>query len=616
MARDRDDANPSLFHAVFEGALDAMLLVDDEGRYIDANPAACALLGVERETLQAMHVTDLLPGMVDFDAAWRAFLAAGRDESEITLRRPDGTTIETESRATANVAPGVHLAIHRDLTNRRRAESALADTRSWASEILESLDDGYIALDHQWRFAYLNPAAEGLFQRPREQLLGKVIWEEFPESVGLEFERRYRHVMSTREPVTFEAYFPPPFDTWYREQVRPAADGIAVLSRDVGEQRRLEQRVHQDDKLRAIGELAGGIAHDFNNVLTAVSGFAELAQELVNDGRDPTEPITEIDHVAEHGAGLVAELLAFSRRQACHPEPLSPAEVVDGAQGLLERLLSEAIELRIDVAPDLPTVHADRGQLQQVLVNLAVNAQDAMPRGGVLTIRARAGPDEGIEDGWVELAVADTGTGMDAETRERMFEPFFTTKPAGQGSGLGLPSVHSAVTAAGGYLVVDSTRGAGTTIRVRLPAASPPRASEQEDDDAEAAPGAAPPPGRATILLVEDEATVRSLVATALERAGHRVLTASDGREAITLADSHHDPIELLVTDVVLPSMSGPRIAEDLRGRWPTLPVLLMSGYTAAQLTDTDLSAEHTDLLPKPFGLSDLLAAVNRLLAG
>ena len=627
------------FRAVFERSLDALLLADDDGRYLDANPAATRLLGRSRNDLLGASIADVSAGDVAAAELWREFLAAGELAGAYTIRRPDGTTVEVEYRATANVRPGVHLSAMRDVTPLRRAERALREAEEEARQLLESVSDGFTALDRSWRFTYVNKAAEAHLGRPRDELLGHVLWELYPETVGTDFERQYRQVMETGEPAAFEAYSAAPFHTWYRERVYPTAGGIAIFTVDVGEQRRWEQHLRQTEKLQALGQLAGGIAHDFNNLLTGVTGFAELAERYVRDDEDPIPLLEEIQQLAERGGALVRDLLAFSRRQERDPRPLSLGSVLEGLRPLLARVLSERIRLRIDAADDLHPVQADRSQLEQVVINLAVNAEDALPRGGELHIRARnvapsdahsgarnvapsdahsgarnvAPPDAQTADpaGWIELTVADTGVGMDTDTLERAFEPFFSTKPEGKGSGLGLASVHGIVQATGGHISVDTAPGQGTTFRLLLPAATvaEPAAEPRRRDD----PPATTP---RRVLLVEDEPTIRELVTETLQHAGHVVFAAADADEARRLFDGHHAELDAVITDVVLPGTSGPQLLEQLRALNARLPVLLISGYAADNLDLGALDGRHTAFLPKPFGMADLLHNLGQLLDG
>jgi two-component system cell cycle sensor histidine kinase/response regulator CckA len=353
--------------------------------------------------------------------------------------------------------------------------------------------------------------------------------------------------------------------------------------RDVTERRSLEEQLRQSQKMEAVGRLAGGIAHDFNNLLTAILGYAELlTRDVPPDGR-ARRRVEEIQRAAERAADLTRQLLAFSRRQVLVPAVLDLGLVVRGLEDMLRRLISEEVALRIVVDPAASPVRADRARLEQVIVNLAVNGRDAMPKGGVLTMEVRdadVGPestatgDPAVAPGpYVLLAVSDTGQGMDAVTRERVFEPFFTTKDEGHGTGLGLATVYGTIKQSGGYVQVSSQPGRGTTFKVYLPRA---------DGVPEPAPAASPSAagGTETLLLVEDEPAVREVAHEILLSRGYHVLVAGSAAEAEVMLSGREDPVDLMVTDVVMPGQSGRELYERLAQRWPGLPVIYVSGYT------------------------------------
>jgi PAS domain S-box-containing protein len=386
---------------------------------------------------------------------------------------------------------------------------------------------------------------------------------------------------------------------------------------DLTERQRLAEQLRAAQKMEAIGLLAGGIAHDFNNVLTAVLGFAGLLKAELTDRPTALDYATEIESAAQRAANLTAQLLAFGRRQVLKAEIVDINDVLTGITRMLTRLLEEHIRVRLEPGADVPAIRADPTQLEQVLVNLAVNARDAMPEGGELVVSTEAvawpgGSARGRQmsaGSYVRLAVRDTGGGMDEETRQRIFEPFFTTKGRGKGTGLGLATVYGIVKQSGGYIWVDSAPGAGTTFEIFLPAA-------QDAAAPRVAPAATQSSARGageTILLVEDERSVRQLAAEVLRRAGYQVLEAADGREALAAAQQHAGALDLLLTDMVLPDLSGPATAEALRARRPELRVLFMSGYSS----DAHGRAPRPvpgPLLPKPFTASGLRDAVRRLL--
>lgn len=366
---------------------------------------------------------------------------------------------------------------------------------------------------------------------------------------------------------------------------------------DVSARRRVEEQLRQSQKMDALGQLAGGVAHDFNNLLTAISANAELMTFELDENCSAREELEEIRRTVRRGADLTRQLLAFSRPDSTgRAEALDLNEVVRSAEKMLRRVIGEHIWLETKLDAQDPLVRADKGQMEQVLVNLVVNARDAMPQGGLITIETTRGADG------VSLLVRDTGHGMDESTRSRMFEPFFTTKPSGKGTGLGLATVYGIVRQSGGRIEVASAVGEGTTFAIRLPGSRTAAVAP-----AVAAPSRALPMGTETVLLVEDEAPVRTSIRRALERQGYTVLDAAHGLDAVA-AFERADHVDLLLSDVVMPQLGGRPLVERLRRSNPHLPALLMSGYSQ---DDPD------DLLPliqKPFDMTALVERVRAVL--
>lgn len=393
---------------------------------------------------------------------------------------------------------------------------------------------------------------------------------------------------------------------------------VIGVSIDVTDRRRLESQLRQAQKMEAVGQLAGGVAHDFNNLLTSIVGHGTLVLGELKEESRMREDVIEILKAGESAAGLTRQLLAFSRRQVVQPEVIAVNAVVADTEKLLRRLIGEDIAFVTALAPDLDAVKVDPGHLEQVLVNLAVNARDAMPDGGTLTI-ATANVDlsgtyarehaEVTPGRYVMLSVSDTGTGMDAETQARLFEPFFTTKSLGKGTGLGLATVFGIVKQSGGHIYVYSEPGIGSTFKIYLPAthesatAAPKRV---------AAPKAAG--GTETILVVEDNAPVRAIAKTILERIGYRVLTASSGEEALRILEATEARLDLVVSDVIMPGMTGPELCRQLATRYPGLRVLFTSGYSGDALGRHGVSEPGTMFIEKPYTPSALANKVREAL--
>jgi len=395
--------------------------------------------------------------------------------------------------------------------------------------------------------------------------------------------------------------------------------GVGSVVTDLTAYKQLERQFLQAQKMEAVGRLAGGVAHDFNNILTAISGFGQFALADLDGAGDPKEDIEQVLAAAGRAATLTRQLLAFSRQQVLQPQVLDLDAVVQGLSPMLARLIGEDVRLVARPAPRLGAVTADPGQVEQVLVNLVVNARDAMPNGGTVVIETRdveldatyAMAREGVVPGpYVMLAVTDTGTGMDAATQARAFDPFFTTKAPGKGTGLGLSTVYGIVKQSGGSVDVYSEPGRGTTFKVYLPRSEGPRAARHTP-----APGVvAVPDGRATVLLVDDDPYVSAAARRALERAGYEVLTATNGREGLRVAEEHADSLGLLITDLVMPEMGGRELARRLAATRPDVRVLFTSGYTAEAMNQQAVLEPGDAFLGKPFTPDMLLRRVHEIL--
>jgi two-component system cell cycle sensor histidine kinase/response regulator CckA len=405
--------------------------------------------------------------------------------------------------------------------------------------------------------------------------------------------------------------------------VHPAKDGRTTLYLlDVSEQKALETKFAQSQKMQAVGQLAGGVAHDFNNLLTVIIGNSEFLL-MRHQASDPSfKEINEIHQNALRAATLVGQLLAFSRKQTLQPKVLAARDVVGELAIMLKRLLREGVDLQLDLGTDLWPIHADEGQLSNAIINLVVNARDAMPKGGTVTIRTAnetVGEPAALGTGimppgdYVRIEVADTGTGIPKEHLGKIFDPFFTTKPVGQGTGLGLATVYGIIKQTGGFITVDSEVGKGTTFRIHLPRYRPEENAAPAVEPERAAPRDVT--GQDTILLVEDEEAVRSFAARALRMRGYEVLEASGGEDALDIVRARKDQIHLLITDVVMPNMDGPTLVRAVKRLRPDMAVIFMSGYAEEAFRRHDEKAEDLHFLPKPFGLKQLAAKVKEVLA-
>ena len=516
-------------------------------------------------------------------------------------------------------------AIERELRE-AQARATLRATEASFATLVEHAPVGIYRSSPEGRFLSANAAVV--------RMLG---YESAADVLGLDMARDvYADAAERQRLVERDTYSDRQYDsveaTWKRRDGRLLTVQLSVRAvrnragqveyyetfvRDVTDQRRLQQQVLQSQKMEAVGRLAGGIAHDFNNLLTVITSYSDLLLEDLAPGDAKRDDLEQVRKAADGAAALTRQLLAFSRQQAVEPRVVSLNTVVEGLHKILRRVIGEDIELTTTLAPDLGAVRADVGQLEQVLMNLAVNARDAMPTGGRLTVEtanvehdpdyARDREAAAVRQ-FAMLAVSDTGCGMDEATKARIFEPFFTTKEPGKGTGLGLATVYGIVKQAGGFIWVYSEPGQGTSFKIYLP---------EVDATAErttAVAGARAPRGTETVLLVEDAAAVRAVTKQVLERQGYVVLEAPDGEAALRLAQQHRGPIHLLLTDVVLPRVSGRELAERLTQVRPDMRVLYASGYTDDSVVRHGILELGTAYLQKPFSPESLARKVRNVL--
>jgi signal transduction histidine kinase/CheY-like chemotaxis protein len=390
------------------------------------------------------------------------------------------------------------------------------------------------------------------------------------------------------------------------------------VMQDITERKRLESQFLQAQKMEGIGRLAGGVAHDFNNLLTAVLGYIEMAGTKLSRDNPAHDYFSSIRHAAERGAALTRQLLAFARRQITEPRVVDLNALVLSMQDLLRRVIGEDVELRIVTARDLGSVRLDPAQFEQVLMNLVINARDAMPNGGVLTIESRdvdldehyARQHQGVAPGhYVMLAVSDTGMGMTEDVSRHLFEPFFTTKPPGKGTGLGLATCYGIVKQNGGHIWVYSEYGRGSTFKIFLPRTGEPALAEHPSDSVQGSLA-----GHETVLVVEDEPLVRAISVESLEMLGYRVLQAGNGEEALEVARGYSGTIHIVVSDVVMPAMGGPALVQRLRLERPHVKVLFVSGYTDDAIVRQGVLEPGVEFLQKPFSLAALGRRIREIL--
>ena len=549
-----------------------------------------------------------------------AIMLTGRGAEEVAVESMKAGAADYLSKANLTIeelerAVRHALALRANERQRRQAESALRASEERFRALVENSSDALMLLDAEGRVTYMTSSSSRQLGWTPDQMIGRSVFDfVHPDDADAAAARMTEVITSPGISVTREIRFRHADGSWrIMEGVAvnrlddPSVGAIVVNARDITDRRKLEEQLRMAQKMEAVGQLAGGVAHDFNNLLTAILGYCNL----MLDDMPPQDPLRgdldEIRAAGERAAALTRQLLAFSRRQMLQPQVVDLNAIVQQMEKLLRRLISEDVELATKLAPDLMTVRVDPASIEQILVNLAVNARDAMPVGGRLTIETSnidldttyAVTHVTVRPGrYVMLAVGDTGEGMDAATRARVFEPFFTTKEQGKGSGLGLATVYGMVKQSGGYIWVYSEPGYGTMFKVYFPPA------EQRTSEAAAEhPGRRTSDGKQgweTVLLVEDEDAVRALAREVLRRHGYVVLEARHGVDALRIAERHGDDIHLMVTDIVMPHMSGRDLAERLSSARPGMKVLFMSGYTDHALMHRELTPGSA-FLQKPF---------------
>jgi hypothetical protein len=553
-------------------------------------------------------------------------VASGRLIQEYRFRHKDGSYLwlRDEKRVLRDAAgePTEVVGSWADITGRRVAEQKLLESEEQYRLLFDSNPHPMWVFDAvTLGFLAVNDAAVRLYGFSRDEFLGMTIKEiraaedvpalleyldtipDTPSLQAVHVKHRKKdgsllEVAGVSNPIEFRG-----------KRAR------LVLASDVTEQRRLEAQLLQGQKMEAVGRLAGGVAHDFNNLLGVITGYSGLLLKSLGPEHAGSTRVVEIQKAAERAASLTRQLLAFSRQQVLQPRILDLNEVVAEVGTMLRRLIGEDVQLVTTRGPGLGRIRADPGQIEQVLMNLVVNARDAMPKGGRLVLETRnvadgpGSPHPEVGPGpFVMLSVSDTGEGMDALTRAHIFEPFFTTKEAGKGTGLGLATVFGIVQQSGGSIGVDSKPGAGTTFRIYFP-----RVEDGVPQAPQALPGAAPPGGTETILLVEDEEPLRVMVHEILETAGYTVIECPDGADALRRATGS---VRLLLTDVVMPHMSGPDLARSILAARPDIKVLFMSGYTDEAMGLHGVLAAGTRFIQKPFPADALLLKIREALDG
>src|SRR5919108_635499 len=633
-AEEESRASAARLNAIIDAALDAVITMDGSGVIRSWSPQAERMFGWPApEAIGRKLSATIIPPQhrAAHERGLARFLAPGEGRVlnrriEITGLHRDGREIPVELAITPVRIGEAWLfsAFVRDTTERRRAEEALRNSELTYRSLVEDSPFGIFRSTPDGRILAVNPALVGMLGYPSEAELQQRTMSDI--YVDQAERRRLIDLVTQAGSLTAES-------VWRRADgrhitVRQTGRAVTdasgkvqyfnVLVEDMTEHRQLEERLRQAQKMEAIGRLAGGVAHDFNNVLTAIFGYADLVAEELPARAPARKDLAEIRKAAERAAALTKQLLAFSRQQMLQPRVLNLNELVEDVDKMLRRLIGEDIDLRLALTPGVGNVRVDPGQLQQVIMNLVVNARDAMPTGGKLLLETDnaelseqyAEAHQPVVPGaYVLLAVSDTGIGMDTNTRARIFEPFFTTKEKGKGTGLGLSTVYGIVKQSGGYIWPYSEPGRGTTFKIYLPRVEGPAEGPVARGE-----GPRPSGGRETILLAEDDAILRPLTKGLLEKLGYQVLQAENAAQALAAARAHRAPIHLLVADVVMPGGSGRELAQQLAEIRPETRVLYVSGYTVDAIVHHGMLEPGLNFLQKPFNPDALARKVREVL--
>lgn len=603
-----------------------VVITDVKGHIEYVNPKFTELTGYSLEEVRGKNPRILKSGHTpreEYERLWQTILAGREWRGEFLNRKKNGELYwEWASISPISAPDGTithFIAVKEDITERKRVEEALRQANATLRAVIETSPLGICTFDGEGLVTSWNRAAEKIFGWRAEEVIGRPLAVAQEKSARLREKlaglRRGGVISALRLMGQKKDGTPIELELWGAAlpQTAGADGGLLIMLHDVTERRWMEEQLRQAQKMEAVGRLAGGVAHDFNNLLTIISGYGELLLAQ-SEGR-LCEDVKAILEAAERATVLTRQLLALSRSQSSEPQMLDLNAVISSMEKILRRALGEAVTLEVSLSPSLWSVKADPGQIEQVLLNLAVNARDAMPRGGRLVIatancrHAEASALRLPQGEYVRLTVRDTGEGMDPEACRRVFEPFFSTKPREKGTGLGLAIVYGIIKQSGGEIFVDSHPGEGTVFTVYLPRATGvvrPRPVQVT----------APPPAakRETILLVEDEEGVRRLVRDVLTRNGYTVFDSADGSEALRIWEQHAARIDLLLTDVVMPGMSGPEVAARLIAHQPDLKVVYMSGYTGDAVANPDALEPAGVLIQKPFTARLLLRRLREVL--
>jgi hypothetical protein len=619
------------YRGVVEDQTDLVCRFRPDGRLLFVNQAYCRFQGKSREQLIG---TSFFPTLTEQDREipMQQFCSLTPADpiqaydSKILLGNGKLVWQQCSVRALFDAAGRIteFQGVIQDITSRKESEEALRLGEERFRAILHSVVDGVIVLDSSGVVTLFNPAAERVFGRAGTQVLNLPFRELLSSDDWAKYDDYLTHLSENPLKVIEVGAVRSsggslPIDLAVSEVVRGGVQMRIVIVRDISERKQLEDQYRQSQKMEAVGRLAGGIAHDFNNLMQAILGYINLLDRRLTPGDPNHETVEHIQKSLAHASSLTGQLLAFSRKQVLKPKVVALNKIVGEMNHLLQRVLGETIHLEIELAQPVPWIQADPGQVEQMILNLAINARDAMTQGGTLGIQTanvifaepKAFSSGHLPPGhYALLRISDTGCGMSSEVQAHLFEPFFTTKETGKGTGLGLSNVYGVVKQTGGDITVTSSVGCGTIFHIYLPRFE---ARPDEDESTQLTPTTGGG-GNETVLLVEDEELVRMMLVEVLKAAGYSVIDARHGDDALALADQFQEPIDLLVTDMTMPGFSGSELARRLGEKRPSMRVLFISGYTDQEAAQWDKLNQPVHYLQKPFHPDAFLTKARQIL--
>jgi two-component system, cell cycle sensor histidine kinase and response regulator CckA len=620
------------YRSFFEQNVAGVFRVSLDGRILDLNESCAGIFGYATSDEARTHrLHDIVSSAEDIDYLLRRVQEKKiLDNFEIELRRRDGQMLRVlasarlleQDRDSPPLVGGTLV----DVTRWRNAEEALRQRAHRFRVMLEKSSDAISLVDSTGKVLYSSHAVSPIFGYELDERVGKNVFElVHPEDAPQVLSTFSRLMQRPFTSVSAQLRYQHKDGSWRWIEALgtnlledPSVEGVVINYRDVTEQRRLQEQLFQAQKMEAIGALAGGVAHDFNNLLTAILGYSDMILEKAAPNSALHRYSTQIKQAGERAASLTRQLLAFSRLQVMAPKVLDLNAVISEMSRMLRRVIGEDIKLNVVAASGLGRVKVDPSQIEQVIINLAVNARDAMPQGGELTIRtANESIGESIAEdkirlrpgAYVLLEVSDTGCGMDSETRARVFEPFFTTKEKGRGTGLGLSTVYGVVKQSGGYIWLSSELGKGASFKIYLPSVNEAISAAKTLEAPACDPG-----GAETILLVEDENAVRALLRRVLRSKGYRILEAERGEDALAICQTYQERIDLILTDIVMPKMSGQDLAHHASRLHPEAKLLYMTGYAGTKIGSAELLEMGAQFIQKPFSADTLTQKIRAVL--